>query len=115
MKRVHNEDEVTQKKNLMDVDEFTDQFDEATHSKCFLYIWTTYITRDFLLWLQFAVKTAPVIFARKKDFQKYIPRSVLYSRDAMWPFMKVEFLKSEIEVETTNLFYFLIFKLILNF
>ena len=51
MKRVHNEDEVTQKKNLMDVDEFTDQFDEATHSKCFLYIWTTYITRDFLLWL----------------------------------------------------------------
>ena len=33
----------------------------------------------------------------------------------MWPFMKVEFLKSEIEVETTNLFNFLIFKLVLNF
>ena len=33
----------------------------------------------------------------------------------MWPFMKVEFLKSEIEVETSNLFYFLIFKLVLSF
>ena len=36
MKRAHNGDEVTQKKNLMDVDELTDQFNEATHSKCFL-------------------------------------------------------------------------------
>ena len=73
MKRVHNEDEVTQKKNLMDVDEFTDQFDEATHSKCFLYIWTTYhITRDFLLWLQFAVKTA----SRYRCKEKYASKNI---------------------------------------
>ena len=76
MKRVHNEDEVTQKKNLMDVDEFTDQFDEATHSKCFLNIWTTYISHaTFCYGFSSLLRRSPV--ARKNMLQKTLAKVCL--------------------------------------